>query len=202
MMTQKLTKDKIQHCREILHTLSEHCTGFYRPGRYDIGPTDLAILLEVTVENDRDAFSICDNIVHSTWNLRNSNGAVYHPTKSREEYDQDIIVAYILHEKGVVEWSMIESYLDEIDHRFENLNRLESYEYRRVAASIHITNPTVRKRIFDKCGHECSHCGATGDLSIDHIHPVSKGGGDEDDNLQVLCRSCNSKKSNKFPEVQ
>ena len=73
--------------------------------------------------------------------------------------------------------------------------------YRHNYAVVHTKNPTVRKRIFAKCGRKCSHCGATEDLCLDHIWPVTHGGTDEDDNLQVLCRSCNSKKSNKFPEV-
>lgn len=31
-------------------------------------------------------------------------------------------------------------------------------------------------------------------LSLDHIHPHSRGGSDQPENLQTLCRSCNSKK--------
>ena len=34
---------------------------------------------------------------------------------------------------------------------------------------------------------------------IDHVQPLSKGGFHEDSNLQVLCRSCNVRKSNKDP---
>lgn len=48
---------------------------------------------------------------------------------------------------------------------------------------------------------ECAHCGITETLSVDHIIPVSRGGGDEIENLQCLCRSCNSKKHDKMPEV-
>ena len=45
--------------------------------------------------------------------------------------------------------------------------------------------------------HMCRACGAspTPDngvrLHVDHIVPVSKGGGDSLDNLQLLCDSCN-----------
>lgn len=35
-------------------------------------------------------------------------------------------------------------------------------------------------------------------LAIDHIYPYSKGGATEPDNLQVLCRECNSKKRAKI----
>src|SRR4029077_4306219 len=43
----------------------------------------------------------------------------------------------------------------------------------------------------------CMKCGSTWNLSVDHIVPRSKGGTNHPFNLQVLCRSCNSKKSTK-----
>lgn len=52
----------------------------------------------------------------------------------------------------------------------------------------------LRSRVIERDGRRCQLCGSTDDLCIDHIVPVSKGGGDELDNLQVLCRSCNSRK--------
>ena len=35
-------------------------------------------------------------------------------------------------------------------------------------------------------------------MDVDHIKPLSKGGTNDLDNLQLLCRRCNAKKSNKF----
>lgn len=60
------------------------------------------------------------------------------------------------------------------------------------------------KGLFNKLLHkynfECQHCGEKEEnkLTIDHIHPVSKGGDNSFDNLQILCKSCNSKKGSKI----
>lgn len=41
----------------------------------------------------------------------------------------------------------------------------------------------------------CTACGSPGDLTVDHIDPLDAGGDPYDlDNLQVLCRSCNTRK--------
>lgn len=40
----------------------------------------------------------------------------------------------------------------------------------------------------------CSVCGATADLTGDHIVPLSRGGSNDRANCRVLCRSCNSAK--------
>ena len=40
----------------------------------------------------------------------------------------------------------------------------------------------------------CVYCGATRNLSGDHILPPSRGGRDSGDNLVLACRSCNSSK--------
>ena len=49
-------------------------------------------------------------------------------------------------------------------------------------------------KVYRRDAFRCVHCGEGGDLTVDHIVPVAKGGSDDLDNLQTLCRSCNSKK--------
>ncbi|WP_155021236.1 HNH endonuclease [Citrobacter youngae] len=55
-------------------------------------------------------------------------------------------------------------------------------------------SPGVRLKIYRRDKYRCKYCGTSDDLTIDHIQPVSKGGGNEDENLQTLCRACNRRK--------
>lgn len=57
----------------------------------------------------------------------------------------------------------------------------------------------ARFLVMHRDNHECKQCGATEDLTIDHIHPESKGGTNDIENLQVLCRRCNCSKGVKVP---
>lgn len=55
--------------------------------------------------------------------------------------------------------------------------------------------------IKQRYNNSCACCGiseATTKLEIDHILPLSKGGVHRKDNIQPLCRSCNSSKGNKY----
>lgn len=51
-----------------------------------------------------------------------------------------------------------------------------------------------RARIYERDNFRCVKCGATHDLTLDHILPRSKGGTDALSNLQTLCRKCNEEK--------
>lgn len=51
-----------------------------------------------------------------------------------------------------------------------------------------------RTRILERDQYRCRTCGSWHDLTIDHILPESRGGSDDDDNLQALCRPCNLSK--------
>lgn len=43
----------------------------------------------------------------------------------------------------------------------------------------------------------CAYCGCNGDMSMDHVVPVSKGGPHDILNIAPACRPCNASKSNK-----
>lgn len=57
----------------------------------------------------------------------------------------------------------------------------------------------VREAVYARDGRVCAECGATENLSIDHIVAVARGGSDALDNLRVLCRPCNSRKGTRLP---
>lgn len=62
-------------------------------------------------------------------------------------------------------------------------------------------------KLMKRNGKRCNICGKELDINIDpcskdyptidHIKPISKGGAHKWDNVQLLCRSCNSRKYNK-----
>ena len=56
----------------------------------------------------------------------------------------------------------------------------------------------ARFEVFKRDGFKCQYCGAHPPsviLEVDHIHPVSDGGGNDSDNLVTACFSCNRGKS-------
>lgn len=55
-----------------------------------------------------------------------------------------------------------------------------------------------RATIYERDSFQCVICSSKESLSIDHILPISRGGNSEDENLQTLCMSCNTKKGNKL----
>lgn len=52
-----------------------------------------------------------------------------------------------------------------------------------------------RRRVFERDTYRCCVCQSWMALVIDHILPVSLGGGSEEENLQTLCADCNRAKA-------
>jgi len=53
---------------------------------------------------------------------------------------------------------------------------------------------SLANQVFERDMYRCVTCGDWHDLAADHIIPESRGGPLTLDNLQTLCRSCNSRK--------
>jgi len=53
----------------------------------------------------------------------------------------------------------------------------------------------LRQRVYERDEWACRRCGSDEELTVDHIHPYSRGGSSAIENLQTLCRSCNLTKS-------
>lgn len=58
----------------------------------------------------------------------------------------------------------------------------------------------TKNNIFRRDGFECGYCLSKEDLTLDHIMPRSRGGGDTWSNLVTCCKRCNGIKDNKTPE--
>ena len=60
---------------------------------------------------------------------------------------------------------------------------------------------SLREYILKRDNYECQYCGSQTRPEIDHIFPFSRGGGNEPENLQVLCKSCNLEKGDSIPDI-
>lgn len=56
----------------------------------------------------------------------------------------------------------------------------------------------VKLLVFTRDEGKCVRCGSRENLHFDHIIPVSKGGGNSESNVQLLCDYCNLQKSDKI----
>ena len=83
--------------------------------------------------------------------------------------------------------------------KLENLTLEEIEKYSPALAK------KLREDAFEKAkvegGYKCANCGKVFSdkrfLQVDHIKPMNNGGLSVPENLQILCRSCNAKKSDK-----
>ncbi len=56
----------------------------------------------------------------------------------------------------------------------------------------------VKIVVWARDGGACVRCGAKAALQFDHIIPLAKGGGNSEENIQILCQPCNLRKSDKI----
>jgi 5-methylcytosine-specific restriction endonuclease McrA len=55
------------------------------------------------------------------------------------------------------------------------------------------------EEILDEYSHLCAYCGVQGEMTQDHVIPLSRGGDYTKDNIVPACKSCNSSKRDRTP---
>lgn len=72
-------------------------------------------------------------------------------------------------------------------------NWLHFYIMKEMRMYANLFNRDMRKILINE-NSKCNYCGTNEKLTIDHIIPISKGGKNEKENVQILCSICNNKK--------
>jgi len=78
-----------------------------------------------------------------------------------------------------------------LDESFQQYMETETNPFRRIPTE-------VKNQVLARDGHRCVICGSSDGIHFDHIIPVSKGGDNTIDNIQILCKDCNLRMSNKI----
>ena len=110
------------------------------------------------------------------------------PSEQIEMWDPALKLAERLVAAGLWEVRVGGYWLPPCDELGRSLWTLERTDYRKKIPD------ALRLVVLDRDGWACVECGATGDLTLDHIWPWSLGGKETVENLRTLCRSCNSRK--------
>ena len=101
----------------------------------------------------------------------------------------------------LMRWAPV-SALSTMLHRFDT-QRLQNPEISGVEYQHgELQGYEVREYLLEKWGRTCVYCDAEHvPLTIDHIHPKSKGGSDRVSNLTIACFPCNQRKSDQDARV-
>lgn len=85
------------------------------------------------------------------------------------------------------------------DHLLKNNYKIKTLISKepRTEAQKFIGRKKIRNFIFNR-DKKCLKCGSENNLCIDHIYPINKGGLNKLENLQTLCKSCNSSKRDNY----
>jgi 5-methylcytosine-specific restriction endonuclease McrA len=98
----------------------------------------------------------------------------------------------------------------EIVHRRDDVIKSTSYEMRLpsiIRMLYYIKRPMqkvalTKKNVLLRDDYTCQYCGIKGErmMTVDHVHPKSKGGPSTWENLVCACMRCNNRKNNRTPE--
>lgn len=166
--------------------------GVTRNGCYDLPSDILKISLNHFMITGENVIIQYDKIMYASWKVDNFGG---YP-----EDELDYLIAFL---NGYTFWKpnnfaddVIIAIRYNINFTIQENNKNNEYRKRRRVSILN--NKKNRNLILTRDANKCSQCSSVKNLTIDHIVPIKHGGGDDIENLQTLCRPCNSKKGSKL----
>lgn len=177
-------------CQRIVDRLTNNGS-VSRQGHYGISNKQLFYAIESAILNTKDPLPELDTLTYLSWDAENDN---FHEITNEdiETWNKAIYGESFWNIDALFSFKEIDEIENFINKSIAIQKEFQEYPYKRKEASRYIQNPKVREIILRKYNSKCVWCGATDNLTIDHILPVKLGGSNDEKNLQVLCRSCNS----------
>ena len=164
-----------------------------RQGNYGVPKFILEESLKTYSEDGNlDPLMCYEKVVHASWIVPDDG---YYLTIEDLLFIESFLAGeeYWLPEQ-IINPSTIDTVSRVAKYSREQNHLYSSYKHRR-RESLRVTGKAeLREQVFKKSNYKCVKCKSPVKLTIDHIKPVLKGGGDEVENLQTLCRPCNSSK--------
>lgn len=139
------------------------------------------------------------------WNAINHQWMIMHPDKMKssrknwQETHPEANKAHIV--KGIARLRELDS-LNPVSKKMRRKKGKAKYRARIANASGSHTTADILQ-LFEDQNQLCAYCGIRlfwnikGDIHLDHIEPISRGGSNNPDNLCLACADCNHSKSNK-----
>ena len=112
--------------------------------------------------------------------------------------DGNKIVGYELNGFGDLLPDEVNQLIELLQGKLDTKHDSSLYEHR--YSGREALSGSIRYNVLTRAKHRCELCGISADLKpldVDHIVPRSKGGSDDESNLQALCYTCNRSKNNK-----
>ena len=143
-----------------------------------------------TGENHLDVYTYTQYIL---WEIESGGNKYLHNYEKCNSYSEYVSIVRRLKLYSVDDLRDIRIYIKTKRKQYSDYLFHLSNEPRRKAC-IFTAKREVKEYIYNKYGKKCLKCGTEHNISLDHVIPVHKGGKDEVNNLQPLCKSCNSQK--------
>jgi 5-methylcytosine-specific restriction endonuclease McrA len=88
-------------------------------------------------------------------------------------------------------------FMTSLEHRLYHRAKSKARKVAQRGGTPHHLSPTQLWRRWCDFDHSCAYCGASGDLEVEHVVPISKGGEHHLGNIVPACHRCNSSKLSK-----